>query len=247
MNKTTHLAASGLPSNIALLADYENVAGPLHAFGESMLRHLRGRGRILVRRAYADWSEIPEKAQRSLAASGFELVALTTYRRNGKNAADIRLVVDAMAIAASSHWIDSFVLVTGDSDYVPLIVRLREMGRRVTVVSDQRHLDRAAISAFCDELIPFSRWEGEDLEAPTPVDAFTPIIDCIEAIFQGAPTLASGLKPAMVQLDPAFDEACYGYRRFSDYLRAAEQSGVVRLTVKDSAIFVTPTPRPDTA
>ncbi|QDT70384.1 NYN domain protein [Planctomycetes bacterium MalM25] len=232
-------SADSLPNaSSAILVDYENVNERFHQGATALLNYCRSRGRVLIKKAYADWSAIPDKHQRCLVSIGYELIGLTAYHRTGKNAADIRLVVDALAIAHTNESIDTFVLLTGDSDYIPLIVQLRAIGKRVILVNTRGYVSESLMS-YCDEVIPLSRWKEDEKQAPTETfDRFTPLRNCLDTMFDGSTVLASTLKPAMIRLDPAFDESEYGFKRFGDYLRAARDAGVISISHNGHTVIV---------
>ncbi|MFI7545241.1 NYN domain-containing protein [Actinoplanes sp. NPDC049599] len=157
---------------IALFLDYENLAISArdHLGGQSFeLRPvadaLAERGRVVVRRAYADWSYFDED-RRMLTRSHVELIDIP--QRMGasrKNAADIKMVVDALEVAFERSYISTFVLCTGDSDFTPLVHKLRELNKRVIGVGVEKSTS-ALLPPACDEFLYYDRLEG--VEAPPP-------------------------------------------------------------------------------
>ena len=116
--------------NLALFIDFDNVALGAREVGLSfdiqiLLQRLLEKGKIVVKRAYADWSHYKD-SMTSLHAAGIELIEIPRPHMTGKNSADIRLVVDAMDICHNKAHLDSFVIVSGDSDFSPLVAKLRE-------------------------------------------------------------------------------------------------------------------------
>ncbi len=157
---------------IALFLDYENLAiGAREALGHALfdLRPiadaLAERGRVVVRRAYADWSNFDED-RRMLTRHQVELIEIP--QRMGatrKNAADIKMAVDAIELSFERDYITTFVLGTGDSDFTPLVHKLRELNKRVIGVGVEASTS-ALLPPACDEFLFYERLEG--VEAATP-------------------------------------------------------------------------------
>ena len=122
-------------SSLAVFVDFENLAlGFQDREGrfdiQRVLRRLVEKGKIIVKRAYADWSRYSDY-KRALHEAGLELIEIPRRAMTGKNSADIRLVVDAMDMSYGKEHIDTFVIVSGDSDFSPLVAKLKENGKRV--------------------------------------------------------------------------------------------------------------------
>jgi uncharacterized LabA/DUF88 family protein len=157
---------------IALFLDYENLAISARDHLGGMSFELRPvadalaeRGRVVVRRAYADWSYFDED-RRMLTRSHVELIDIP--QRMGasrKNAADIKMVVDALEVAFERSYISTFVLCTGDSDFTPLVHKLRELNKRVIGVGVEKSTS-ALLPPACDEFLYYDRLEG--VEVPPP-------------------------------------------------------------------------------
>jgi hypothetical protein len=157
---------------IALFLDYENLAISARDHLGGMSFELRPvadalaeRGRVVVRRAYADWSYFDED-RRMLTRSHVELIDIP--QRMGasrKNAADIKMVVDALEVAFERAYISTFVLCTGDSDFTPLVHKLRELNKRVIGVGVEKSTS-ALLPPACDEFLYYDRLEG--VEVPPP-------------------------------------------------------------------------------
>ena len=156
---------------IALFLDYENLAiGAREALGgvfdfRPVADALAERGRVVVRRAYADWSGF-EEDRRMLTRHNVELIEIP--QRMGavrKNAADIKMAVDAIELSFERGYITTFVLGTGDSDFTPLVQKLRELNRRVIGIGVEASTS-ALLPAACDEFLFYERLEGVD--APKP-------------------------------------------------------------------------------
>ena len=157
---------------IALFLDYENLAiGARESLGKALfdLRPiadaLAERGRVVVRRAYADWSNFDED-RRMLTRHQVELIEIP--QRMGatrKNAADIKMAVDAIELSFERDYITTFVLGTGDSDFTPLVHKLRELNRRVIGVGIEASTS-ALLPPACDEFLFYERLEGVEPALP---------------------------------------------------------------------------------
>jgi uncharacterized protein (TIGR00288 family) len=252
---------------IALFLDYENLAigAREHLGGMSFdLRPvadaLAERGRVVVRRAYADWSFFDED-RRMLTRSHVELIDIP--QRMGasrKNAADIKMVVDAMELAFERTYISTFVLCTGDSDFTPLVHKLRELNKRVIGVGVEKTTS-ALLPPACDEFLYYDRLEGVEIppahirrsrptsppqtvtaepESPPAPDAPARDVDTLAALVaqtvaglqrsSSGAVTASTLKRTLLRKDPTFNEADYGFRAFGELLRHLAGNNVVELT-----------------
>ncbi|MFZ5855467.1 MAG: NYN domain-containing protein [Chloroflexota bacterium] len=191
-------------------------------------------GRVVVRRAYADWSSYGGDRQRELLGSGVELVHVSSKR--GKNAADIRIVIDALELLAEGVGnITHVLLVSGDGDFTELVHRLRARGIKVVGLGVSGASAEYLINA-CDEFIFYDRLVGaETASAETESDnedtTAAPSFDISEGrqlmrrVLQsreGEWVLAAELKNAMLRLDPAFSERNYGFANFKEFISAAK-------------------------
>ena len=188
-------------------------------------------GRVVVRRAYADWSSYGGDRQRELLGSGVELVHVSSKR--GKNAADIRIVIDALEFMASGNDnITHVMLVSGDGDFTELVHRLRGRGIKVVGLGVSGASAEYLINA-CDEFIFYDRLVGAE-QPPAEAESGGeggPSFDITEArqllrrVLQsreGEWVLAAELKNAMLRLDPAFSERNYGFANFKEFISAAK-------------------------
>ncbi|WP_245712893.1 NYN domain-containing protein [Micromonospora nigra] len=165
---------------IALFLDYENLAlgaRDHHGGAAFDLRPiadaLAERGRVVVRRAYADWSYF-DSDRRMLTRNHVELIEIP--QRMGasrKNAADIKMAVDAVELAFERDYISTFVICTGDSDFTPLVHKLRELNKRVIGVGVEKSTS-ALLPPACDEFLYYDRLEGVEIPAPGNVGAGPP-------------------------------------------------------------------------
>src|SRR5690625_4521178 len=155
---------------LAVFLDYENLAiGVRDLGGEAFTFRpiadaLAARGRVVVRRAYADWS-FWEEDRHSLTSEHIELIEMPQHQgASRKNAADIKMVVDAVEMAFERDYISTFVICTGDSDFSPLVHKLRELNRQVIGIGVANSTSRLLPSA-CDEFLFYERLEGVELPA----------------------------------------------------------------------------------
>lgn len=187
------------------------------------------RGRARIRRAYADWG-MPAFApyQEALALNGIDLIQVKRFGMQQKNAADIRMAVDAMETLITQPEISTFLLVAGDGDYTPLVQRLREYGKRVIGVGTQASASPRLV-AVCSEYKYWGTLVAEvDPAAPQPdskkfdiKEALALLLKALEANADGTGSewaLASLLKTRMLTSNAAFDNANYGAKTFTAFL-----------------------------
>lgn len=236
---------------IALFLDYENLAiGARDALRgipfdfKPIADALAERGRVVSRRAYADWSMFDED-RRMLTHNHVELIEIP--QRMGavrKNAADIKMAVDAIELAFERGYVTTFVICTGDSDFTPLVHKLRELNKRVIGVGVKASTS-ALLPPACDEFLFYENLEGVEArepetargrkapaERPDDVEALERLILTTLGGLQrssGEAVLASTLKRALLRKDPTFSEADYGFRAFGELLRFLEDKGVLSL------------------
>jgi uncharacterized protein (TIGR00288 family) len=202
-----------------------------------VLERLVEKGKIIAKKAYADWADYAEY-KKPLHEAAIELIEIPKRSMSGKNSADIRLCVDAIDLCYSKEHIDTFVIVSGDSDFSPLVSKLKENGKRVIGLGMKESSSHLLIDN-CDEFIYY-----EDLERPvgTPPkieqdlpeqkkEAFQLLVDSVVALVrENKEVLWSSLvKETMKRKKTSFNESYHGYRTFSDLLEDAEKEGIVRL------------------
>ncbi len=225
-------------SSLAVLVDFENMARP-GAKGRGdfdihlVLDRLADKGRVLVKRAYADWNRYRD-ARHELQSAGLGLIEMPSAREGAKNRADIQMAVDAMEIAYSREHVDSFVIVSGDSDFTPLVGKLRELNKRVTGVGNRESASLLLV-ANCDEFIYYdnlvtaakrsSARGGGDKD---PIELVRATLEALQREGTEWP-LASVVKDTMRRKYPAFGESDLGFSTFSKFLEDAARRGVLRL------------------
>jgi uncharacterized LabA/DUF88 family protein len=236
-------ATPGPQLQIAVFIDFENIALGLrdaHAPFEvrRMLDRLLEKGKVIVKVAYADWNRFRSHTT-DLHENGIELIEIPRRESTGKNSADIRLVVEAMDLSWSKPHIDTFVIVSGDSDFSPLVSKLKENGRHVIGLGMKRSTSPLLANA-CDEFIYYEDLEGshESVEEDSrPAarggtnGAFRLLADTVRALQREnfGVIQASLVKDTMKRKRPAFSEVSLGYSSFSQLLEDAQKAGVVQL------------------
>ncbi len=242
---------------IAVFVDYENLAIGVRDVKDNrsgefqiglILKRLLEKGRIVYKRAYCDWSHY-RNAVREFHSQGIELIDIPQSKVSGKNSADIRMVVDALDLCYAKNHIDIFALLSGDSDFSPLVSKLKENDKRVIGCGVKRSTSDLLI-AGCDEFIYY-----DDLirtaRAPKPVpkkgkttadsegdkkqeamDRLLEIIRSLEVDYD--PLWGSMIKQTIRRVYPGFNETYYGYRTFSDLLEAVEDEGAIELEYDES-------------
>ena len=219
---------------LAVLVDFENMARPgAKSRGDFdinlVLSRLAEKGRVVVKRAYADWSRYRE-AKMDLQNAGLELIEMPSAREGAKNRADIKLAVDAMELAYSREHVDNFVIVSGDSDFTPLVGKLRELNKRVIGMGNRESSSELLI-ANCDEFIFYdsvasSSRRGRGGSRKDPVALLQESLMALQREGVDLP-LASMVKDAMRRKDPAFDENALGFSTFSKFLEGtASKAGI---------------------
>jgi uncharacterized protein (TIGR00288 family) len=227
---------------LALFIDFENIARGIKDAQYKgfeirlVLERLVEKGKIMVRRAYADWSRYAEY-KRPFHEAAIELIDIPQSRYSGKNSADIRMVVDAMDLAHRNPHIDTVAIVSGDSDFSPLVSKLRENDKYVIGLGVKNSSSELLV-ANCDEFIFY-----EDLirESRRPAafrglpekkaEAFRQIIDAVQALQRENKEVLWGsmVKQTITRKNPAFNESYYGYATFSKLLEDAARNRVLNL------------------
>ena len=239
---------------IAVFIDFENLAigvRDMKAGGfqiELVLKRLLEKGRIVFKRAYCDWRNYQD-AIRSFHSQGIELIDIPQSRISGKNSADIRMVVDALDLCYSKDHIDVFALVSGDSDFSPLVSKLKENNKRVIGCGAKSSTSDLLI-ANCDEFIYYDdliraatkakvatrKGRGEDDKKQEASDRVLEVLTSIEQ--EHDPLWGSTLKQAIRRVYPGFNEGYYGYRTFSDLLEDLKGKDLIELDNKSFGNYV---------
>ena len=225
---------------IALFIDFENLVTRTGFSQEKFdlqpaLDTLLEKGKVVYRRAYADWTRFAEATSR-LHEKGVELVDVPPSTRAGKNGADMRLVIDALELCYLREHIDTFVIASGDSDFCPLAYKLRENDRTVIGLAVKESTSPLFVKA-CDEFI-YLRAPGQRRREPPKgkekeKDRVVPELarEAVSALLARAtsPVNPSAIKAAIVRREPDFDERDHGFSSFSRLLEQMEKEGLLRL------------------
>ena len=230
---------------IAVFIDFENLAIGVRAMNaggfqiDLVLRRLLEKGRIVFKRAYCDWSSYQDSVK-EFHARGIELVDIPQTKMSGKNSADIRMVVDAVDLCYSKGHIDVFALVSGDSDFSPLVSKLKENNKRVIGCGVKSSTSDLLI-ANCDEFIYYDdliRAASKAKAAPRKAaarkdkrqEATDRVLEVLTSIEQDYdPLWGSTLKQAIRRVYPGFNEGYYGYRTFSELLEELQAQKLIEL------------------
>lgn len=247
--------------NMALFCDFENIAlGVRDANYErfdidKVIERLLLKGNIVVKKAYCDWARYKE-FKAAMHEASFELIEIPHVRQAGKNSADIRMVVDALDLCYTKEHVDTFVIISGDSDFSPLVSKLRENNKIVIGVGVKNSTSDLLI-ANCDEFIYY-----DDLVRPQPTrkkvsgkdegrkparggaktakakkdkkrEAWDLIVETYEALVdergEEEKIWGSMIKQTLKRRKPGFSESYYGFRSFSQLLEEAEAQGILEL------------------
>ena len=228
---------------LAVFIDFENLA--LGLSGDTtfdvrrVLDRLLEKGKVIVKVAYADWHHFRGYTQ-GLHENGIELIEIPRRATSGKNSADIRLCVDAMDLSWSKEHIDTFVIVSGDSDFSPLVSKLKENGKHVIGLG-MRDSTSPLLANGCDEFIYYEDLAGggrSPAPARRPKDtegAFDLLVETVRALERDSSGViqASLVKDTMKRKRPTFSEGALGYASFSELLEAAQTAGLVTLRKDD--------------
>ncbi|MEE8350479.1 MAG: NYN domain-containing protein [Acidobacteriota bacterium] len=234
----------GPERTLAVFLDFENLAlgfqksTPKKKFEiHKVLERLVEKGKILVKKAYSDWGRFTPYKQ-PLHDAAFELIDIPKRSSTGKNSADIRLCVDAMDMCYSKEHIDTFVILSGDSDFSPLVSKLKENGKYVIGLATQGAASKLLIEN-CDEFIFYEELEQGATKPPSLTQKiskekrpiFQLLIDSVSALMRENKDIlhSSMVKQTMKRKRPDFNEGRYGYRAFGDMLEDAQKHGLIVL------------------
>ncbi len=229
--------------NAALLIDFDNVTLGIQKDLTKELRTLLNsdiiKGKVAVQRAYADWRRYPQYIV-SLSESSIDLIFAPAFGSTKKNATDIRLAIDAIELVFTRPEIGTFILLSGDSDFSTMVIKLKEYGKYVIGVGIRESASDLLIQN-CDEYYSYNDLAGLTKEVDTPSIQRDPWELAGQAVAQmarnGDVMRSDRLKQVMQQLDPNFDERNAGFNRFSKFVLEAGQRGVVTVTKLDNGQF----------
>jgi uncharacterized protein (TIGR00288 family) len=257
------MAAQPEITNMALFCDFENIAlgvrdAKYAQFDiKKVLERLLLKGSIVVKKAYCDWERYKE-FKATMHEAAFELIEIPHVRQSGKNSADIRMVVDALDLCYTKAHVDTFVIISGDSDFSPLVSKLRENNKYVIGIG-VKDSTSDLLSANCDEFIFYddlvraqeakkkqaarkipakaATGAAKSTEAKVEEDkrqeALDLIVETVEALIaeRGSDEKIWGsmVKTTMQRRIPGFTELYYGYRSFKELVEDAQKHKLLRV------------------
>jgi uncharacterized protein (TIGR00288 family) len=227
----------------ALLIDFDNVTLGIQKDLTKELRTLLNsdiiKGKVAVQRAYADWRRYPQYIV-PLSESSIDLIFAPAFGSSKKNATDIRLAIDAIELVFTRPEIGTFILLSGDSDFSTMVIKLKEYGKYVIGVGIRESASDLLIQN-CDEYYSYNDLAGLTKEVDTPSTQRDPWELAAEAVAQmvrnGDVMRSDRLKQVMQQIDPNFDERNAGFNRFSKFVIEAGHRGVVLITKLDNGQY----------
>ena len=256
ITKENKMAGQPEITNMALFCDFENVAigvqdAKYPKFDiKKVLERLLVKGSIVVKKAYCDWDRYKE-FKATMHEAAFELIEIPHIRQSGKNSADIRLVVDALDLCYTKAHVDTFVIISGDSDFSPLVSKLKENNKHVIGVG-VKDSTSDLLSGACHEFIyyddlvraqeakkqaikqatakPAASKTKEAAQKPEDdkrLEVLEFLVDTVEDLIaeRGSDEKLWGsmVKPTMQRRRPGFNESYYGYRSFKELVEDAEK------------------------
>jgi uncharacterized protein (TIGR00288 family) len=261
--------AAASDATMAVYLDLENIAlgardARYPSFDiEQVLERLLLKGHIVVKKAYCDFDRYKD-FKRGLHEAAFELIEIPHVRQSGKNSADIRMVVDALDLSYTKGHVDTFVIISGDSDFSPLVSKLRENAKTVIGVGVKNSTSDLFLNN-CDEFIYYDdlvrkepskvrRRKAVVASAPNAVaadgaapenkgpdvfDALDLVVETLDAVIEergeNEPIWGSMIKQAIKRRHPGFNERAYGFRSFNDLLADAQKRGLLTLRADEKS------------
>jgi len=239
---------------IAVFIDYENLAIGVRQMRKGsfkidlVLRRLLEKGRIVYKRAYSDWTNY-RTAVREFHKQGVEMIDIPQSKASGKNSADIHMVVDALDLSYQKPHIDTFAMISGDSDFSPIVAKLKENDKRVIGCGVKSSTSDLLISS-CDEFIYYDdlvraadKAEKKPRDEPSPKaapakrkrqDAGEKLLEIVRSLERDYdPVWGSMVKQTIRRVFPGFNEEYYGHASFADLLEDVAELGVIELEYDD--------------
>ncbi|HTD62216.1 MAG TPA: NYN domain-containing protein [Gemmatimonadaceae bacterium] len=240
--------------NAALLIDFDNVTMGIRSDLQSELRNLLAsdiiKGKVQLRRAYADWRRYPQYVA-PLAESSIDMIMAPAYGSSKKNATDIRLAIDALELVFTRPEIGTYILLSGDSDFSTLVIKLKEYGKYVIGVGI-RESSSDLLVMNCDEYYSYNalaglvRTESEDTAGRR--DPWELVSEAIQRMQRNGDVMrADRLKQVMQDIDSTFDEKNLGMSKFSRFVTEAAGRGLLSVTKLDTGQLEVAPPKPKTA
>src|SRR5690349_2091921 len=219
--------------NAALLIDFDNVTMGIRSDLQTELKNLLAsdiiKGKVSVQRAYADWRRYPQYIV-PLAESSIDMIMAPAYGSAKKNATDIRLAIDALELVFVRPEIGTFILLSGDSDFSSLVIKLKEYGKYVIGVGI-RESSSDLLVMNCDEYYSYNALAGlvkSGEEEVVKHDPWELVTEAVKRMSQNGDVMRSDrLKQVMQEIDNSFDEKNLGYSKFSRFCLEAAQRGLI--------------------
>jgi uncharacterized protein (TIGR00288 family) len=216
---------------------------------QKVLERLLLKGHIVVKKAYCDFDRYKE-FKRSLHEAAFELIEIPHLRQSGKNSADIRMVVDALDLCYTKGHVDTFAIISGDSDFSPLVSKLRENAKTVIGVGVKNSTSDLFINN-CDQFLYYDdlvraepskirkRSVAEEGKGPSVAKALDLLVQTLEAITEeraeDESIWGSMIKQAIKRRNPGFNERAYGFRSFNELLLEGQKRGLLKLEADEKS------------
>jgi uncharacterized protein (TIGR00288 family) len=252
--------------NMALFCDFENIALGVRDARyakfdmQLVLERLLLKGNIVVKKAYCDWERY-KQFKGAMHEASFELIEIPHVRQSGKNSADIRMVVDALDLCYTKSHVDTFVIISGDSDFSPLVSKLRENNKMVIGVGVKKSTSDL-LTANCDEFIYYDDLVREEKKPkrrkPRPAPEGTPaskrapkgeedkqqealdlMLETVEDLFEERgeqdKVWGSMVKQTLKRRKPGFSETYHGFRTFGKLLEEGQARGLLELELDEKS------------
>lgn len=227
----------------ALLIDFDNVTMGMRSDLSKELKTLLDsdviKGKVSVQRAYADWRRYPQYIV-PLSEASVDLIFAPAYGSNKKNATDIRMAIDALELVFIRPEIGTYILLTGDSDFSSLVLKLKEYGKYVIGVGIQESSSDILVQN-CDEYYSYTSLTGLTKTTDLPSGGRDPwqlVKEAVDRMVKRDDVMRSDrLKQVMQELDASFDEGSIGFSKFSKFLAEASSRGLVVLKKMDNGQY----------
>ena len=246
--------------SMAIFCDFENIALGVRDANfpkfdiQRVLERLLLKGNIVVKKAYCDWDRYKD-FKKDMHEASFELIEIPHVRQSGKNSADIRMVVDALDLCYTKSHVDTFVIVSGDSDFSPLVSKLRENNKIVIGVGVKSSTSDLLMNN-CDEFILYDDLVREEeskrkaaaktsakksakKDADRSQEAMTLLLETVEALYaergDEGKIWSSMIKQALKRRNPSFSESYYGFRSFGKLLEEAQKRKLLNLELDEKS------------
>ncbi|MEX0856260.1 MAG: PIN domain-containing protein [Gemmatimonadota bacterium] len=240
-SRAPHIEGAGVPvhspqaPNAALLIDFDNVTMGMRSDLSKELKTLLSsdviKGKVTVQRAYADWRRYPQYIV-PLSEASIDLIFAPAYGSSKKNATDIRMAIDGIELVFTRPEIGTYILLTGDSDFSSLVLKLKEYGKYVIGVGIQESSSDILVQN-CDEYYSYTSLSGlrkTDEHGSSPTDPWALVERAVEQMGKRGDVMRSDrLKQVMLEIDPGFDEKGLGFNKFSRFLSEAGKKGLIVL------------------